>query len=38
LPPSGGIAVGLDRVLMLLLNAKAIEDVLLFPTRDFFEV
>lgn len=36
LPPSGGIAVGLDRVLMLLLGAKAIEDVLLFPARDFF--
>ncbi|MFZ5441070.1 MAG: EF-P lysine aminoacylase EpmA [Myxococcota bacterium] len=36
MPPSGGIAVGLDRVLMLLLGAKAIEEVLLFPARDFF--
>ena len=36
LPPSGGIAVGLDRVLMLLLGAKEISDVLLFPARDFF--
>jgi len=36
MPPSGGIAVGLDRVLMLLLGAEAIEDVLLFPARDFF--
>ena len=35
LPPSGGIAVGLDRVLMLLLGAKEIADVLLFPARDF---
>ena len=35
-PPSGGIAVGLDRVLMLLTGARAIEEVLLFPARDFF--
>jgi lysyl-tRNA synthetase class 2 len=31
MPPSGGVAVGLDRLLMLLLGAKKIEDVLLFP-------
>ncbi|MHB1847359.1 MAG: EF-P lysine aminoacylase GenX [Deltaproteobacteria bacterium] len=31
MPPSGGVAVGLDRLLMLLLGAAAIEDVLLFP-------
>jgi lysyl-tRNA synthetase class 2 len=37
MPPSGGIAVGLDRVLMLLLGARAIEDVLLFPAREFVE-
>ncbi len=36
MPPSGGIAVGLDRVLMLLLGATQISDVLLFPARDFF--
>jgi lysyl-tRNA synthetase class 2 len=35
MPPSGGVAVGLDRVLMLLVGADAIEDVLLFPARDF---
>ncbi len=35
MPPSAGIAVGLDRVLMLLTGARAIEDVLLFPARDF---
>jgi lysyl-tRNA synthetase class 2 len=35
LPPSAGIAVGLDRVLMLLVGASAIADVLLFPARDF---
>ncbi|HLL55452.1 MAG TPA: EF-P lysine aminoacylase EpmA [Myxococcaceae bacterium] len=37
MPPSGGIAVGLDRVLMLLTGADAIEDVLLFPARGFFK-
>jgi lysyl-tRNA synthetase class 2 len=35
MPPSAGIAVGLDRVLMLLLGATQIADVLLFPARDF---
>ena len=35
MPPSGGIAVGLDRVLMLLLGAKEIAEVLFFPARDF---
>ncbi len=31
MPPSGGVAVGLDRLLMLLVGAEKIEDVLLFP-------
>jgi elongation factor P--(R)-beta-lysine ligase len=35
MPPSGGIAVGLDRVLMLLLGVNEIADVLLFPAKDF---
>lgn len=35
MPPSGGIAVGMDRVLMLLLGASALTDVLLFPAHDF---
>lgn len=35
MPPSGGIAVGLDRVLMLLQAATRIADVLLFPAVDF---
>lgn len=36
MPPSSGIAIGVDRVLMLALGATRIEDVLLFPARDFF--
>jgi lysyl-tRNA synthetase class 2 len=36
MPPASGVAVGLDRVLMLLTGAAAIEDVLLFPARGFF--
>ena len=35
MPPAGGVALGLDRLLMLLTGARAIEDVLLFPARDF---
>ncbi|MBK7862944.1 MAG: EF-P lysine aminoacylase GenX [Archangiaceae bacterium] len=35
LPQCTGIAVGVDRVLMLLTGAKTIADVLLFPARDF---
>ncbi len=31
MPPSGGVAVGLDRLLMLLVGAERIADVLLFP-------
>jgi lysyl-tRNA synthetase class 2 len=35
MPPSGGIAVGLDRVLMLLLRAQTLSEVLLFPAHEF---
>ena len=35
MPPAGGVAVGLDRVLMLLTGARAIEEVLLFPARNY---
>jgi len=35
MPPSGGVAIGLDRVLMLLLGVERIEDVLLFPAHAF---
>ena len=35
MPDAGGVAVGFDRLLMLLAGAEAIEDVLLFPARGF---
>ncbi|MBP9748639.1 EF-P lysine aminoacylase GenX [Patescibacteria group bacterium] len=36
MPPSGGIALGLDRLLMLLLGKERIEDVRLFPASELF--
>jgi elongation factor P--beta-lysine ligase len=32
--PAAGIALGLDRLLMLCLGAKAVQDVIAFSPRD----
>lgn len=35
MPECAGIAIGLDRILMLLTNASELSEVLLFPAREF---